>query len=610
MPRSEKDNRINVISIESPLQNIERPADVRDVNRFDEFLGQFKEGIPDTPEGRKLIEDARAIPTDMLPCLDPLLKKGLFGGPDAFPKVEEVIKHGKRIIIVEPDGTKTNYSDKYLNNPTVDLLLKMEKDPEYRTNYGRMLLGHLGLFLGGKGKYQLENYEKEFGKGTPSDPANKPRVFIGMPDGPAAAFLDKESTAALEQISGMEKAAEDEQKKLGNQLAEKNKIAEEAHRKTEEKRQDLANTANPELPEKPREKNAFRRFLTSLHLWSHSQKYKEELQNYNRIKEERSVYDDKKKQLETLESEEQKLKNDAEAVQNEIAKSKEQFELQLKQFKESAQYQDCREALEEGIGFAQQYQDEKDEFLRKTFEYQTSAKVLQETLRNPGAVEKIQKSRAGQFSEGSVETLIDIIKNREENDRALREGEAKLTEEQKNTIRKAKKSGYKLDDQVRIDNAPYQNINKFVTLVDYQAASKNAYHAERNYKNDPENKQRSFDKHTNSDYQAMVKSSKECFEEVFGMKPDVATVQAVIDSVNLNSYVKQGITQIDKKVYDPEIHTLPKVNDVNVGDMTLLLMSGIKTATMGPQKAPQPVHNEQPSEAAPEHENQQLVKLF
>lgn len=587
MPRSKNGNKVAPISFASPLEEISTPYDISKVRQYDAFLAQFQKGIPDTPEGRALIEDARNIPTNMLPCLNPLTHQGLFGGLDAFPSVKTVYEHGKRIIIVEPDGTKTNYSEKYLENPTVKLMLKLESDPISRANYGRMLLGHLALFLGGPGKFDLDNYQQEFGGITPSDPASKAQVLIDVPNGPAMAVTDKDGLVVRDKIESLEKQAAEAQKKLEEKYAEKNKLAEEKQAEAEEQQQELDNMPNPELPPAPRERNAFRRFLTSLHLWSHSARYKADLQKYNSVKAERQKYAEKKEAVDAVLTEAQSLKTAADAVQGEITDSKNKFDQEMQAFKESAEYKKSGTALESRIAVAQQYQREKEEYLNKSFDHMTSAAVLKEKLQQPSAVEKIKQAHAAQFSPGSVEVLLNIIQNREMIVQIGKESPVDLTPEQKQTIRSARKKGYQLDPNVHYD-APYENINEFVTLVDYQTASKIAHHAEAKYQNDPKTKQASFNGRANAAYNDMVAASKQAFEDIFGLKPDVETVQAVINSINLDSYVRQGITQIDKVNYDPALHKLPKVSDVNVGDMTLLLMSGIKTAYLGPQESPRP----------------------
>ncbi len=95
----------------------------------------------------------------------------------------------------------------------------------------------------------------------------------------------------------------------------------------------------------------------------------------------------------------------------------------------------------------------------------------------------------------------------------------------------------------------------------------------------------------------MVKSSKECFRDIFVLEPTVENVQAVVNSLNLDRYVRQGIRQIDGMDYDPVKHKLPPVNEGNLDDMTLLLMSGIKTAALVPQKGPDIENGKDPNQS-------------
>ncbi len=79
----------------------------------------------------------------------------------------------------------------------------------------------------------------------------------------------------------------------------------------------------------------------------------------------------------------------------------------------------------------------------------------------------------------------------------------------------------------------------------------------------------------------MVKDSRKAFEDNFGIEANPKNVQAVADAFELDKYVKYGVVNIDGEEYGPE-DKLPRVDETNVGDMTFLLMSGIKTvAVMG-----------------------------
>ena len=64
------------------------------------------------------------------------------------------------------------------------------------------------------------------------------------------------------------------------------------------------------------------------------------------------------------------------------------------------------------------------------------------------------------------------------------------------------------------------------------------------------------------------------------MEATPENVQEVVDKVGLDQYVKQGVEKLDGEVYNPAEDKIPPVNESNCGDITLLLMSGLKTVAM------------------------------
>ena len=589
-------------SYESPFHE----GNVNESGDWDPFLESFQNGIVDNEAGRNLIESVRSNSYTMMPPLENLFRQGLFGGRDAFPTVEEVMRDGRRITIVEADGTLTTYTDKYLmNNPTVASLRQMEGDQRGSAGYGRVLLGHLGLFLGGKGKADLKNYEKAFGSQSPADPKSRIGVYIDTPNG-MQMVTDKTTLDTVNREKDLLEKAGQEHKKLEEELAKKTSPVEakEQELKTAAERRDRL--YHEELPPFPRERNAFRRFFTRIHLAPHSEQYNKDMEKYNTVKRMRAPYEKRQKEYEELLKKEptlESLKAEQKAAQDRLDE-KIQADLQA-----AEAFRNENRFAEEKAEWLTEVSDRvrviQREDAQQAYEAKTSEETLRHKLEEPGALDKVTSSKAVQFSKGSVGAMLDIINNRAAIDAEMKKDTPQLDERNRQIWEKAKrlaKDNPKLTVQegVEIDNTPYNDINKLVTLTDYLNASKFAQTVESEFKDQAEedarkgleprdysaDKRHTFDKLARTHYETMVKSSQKCFQEVFDLEPTVENVQTVIKSVNLDKYVKQGIRQIDGTDYEPEGHALPPVSEENVGDMTLLLMSGIKTAVMGPQKGP------------------------
>ena len=597
---AQPEKEMKVFNFQSPFNsfNADRSAPI------DAFLGQFRDGIPKNEEGKKLIEEVNANASTMLSPLDDLFRQKLFGGGDALPSVDEVVKHGRRIIIVEPDGAVTNYTDKYLKNPTVEYLRELEKESGGKRTFGRPLLAHLGLFLGGKGDANLKNYDKAFGNLSPAAVDSKSKVFIDMPNGELLALTDEASKRAIDREKAIQEAAAQEQRKPKEELEKKTAAVEAKRQEIEKARNRYERLAHPEIPPVPREKNPFRRFFTRLHLAPHSAGYKRDLEKYNEAKRLRAPYESKKKEFEemlkqepTLESLEAEQKTAQDKLDDQIKKDSEI----LQEHQATDAYQNAAEKKEALKTVTDQYRKEKGELTQKIHEAQTGPKAVREKLMKPSAVEKIKSSHAVQFSRGAVGAVLDIIRHRELLDAEMKQNPPRMDEQQRQILKQVKNTR-NFKEGVFLDNTPNHDVNKLVTLTDYETASRYASGIEEGYakkeqedsekgaepKDYASEKQHAFNRLARDNYNWKVESSKKTFQSIFGLEPTVENVQSVINSVDLDKYVKQGITQIDLEKYDPARHKLPSVNETNLGDMTFLLMSGIKTASLGPQAAHEP----------------------
>lgn len=322
----------------------------------------------------------------------------------------------------------------------------------------------------------------------------------------------------------------------------------------------------PTVPDPPVERNIFRRFFSWIGLAKHTKEYNDSMEKRQQAIKDRDVY---RKAKETIESALNAAADDP-------------------LMKKAAVQQGRIESL-----FAAKKRD-LDRVRMK--------------LADSKALKNIADSKAAVFTEGSVSAMLDVIHNRPLMAEKIRKTEApkKDTEAVENFAK------YHHVDQIEVDDTPTDDVNKLVTLVSPLKAGIAAHDAEIA---GPEYRNEIFNNEVKKEYAEMVDDAKRAFRENFGLEASPANVQAVADTFKLDEYVKYGVERIDKKIYGDE-DKLPKVDANNVGDITFLLMSGIKTvAVMGnlvkdtdvkkPEK--QPVVNNAPQLApASEAEGSQL----
>jgi hypothetical protein len=75
-------------------------------------------------------------------------------------------------------------------------------------------------------------------------------------------------------------------------------------------------------------------------------------------------------------------------------------------------------------------------------------------------------------------------------------------------------------------------------------------------------------------YKEQVDTARLLFYKVFRKEPTVENVKAVTETVGLEKHIKKQM-EADNMNYE-EKHQIPKIDESNVGDITLLLMTGLK----------------------------------
>ena len=299
----------------------------------------------------------------------------------------------------------------------------------------------------------------------------------------------------------------------------------------------------PEIPAKPTESNIFRRFFAWIGIAKHSKEYNDRMAERDKAVADKNTYREAKETLEAT------MKQ---AIDDPLMK------------KAQAQQQKVEDAFKV-----------KPKDLGK----------LKTKLTDQKTLKSIVNSKAPVFTEGSVSAILNVIYARPLVGEHVK---GEMSEKDKEKIETFER--YNHIDKKDFDNNPITEVNKFVTLVHPFKAGMFAHSAEvmgEDYRHEE------FNFRAKKDYQEMVDDSKRAFKENFGIEPNPANVQAVADAFDLQKYVKYGVETIDRAVYGAE-DKLPKVDETNVGDITLLLMSGIKTvAVMGNL-----VHDTQPKKQA------------
>ena len=232
-----KSRKNDVIAFESPLDN--ELLKLMNTGKqcqsaMDVMLDTFQQGMEKTNAGYSAMRTLYKNSPSLVNWTTPLKIAGLLGDNPGDPSVDDVIEAGNHIKIVGPDGKTTDFSTKFLNNPTVDSFREKEKSLSARDkHYGNVLLAYMGAFLTEKKDGRFKNLEKGFDGINPLDPGDY-QVYLEMPDKSRQILVDSAT------------------KNRRDELIDKIEASEKTM---------LSYPEEPRIPAPPRERNVFRRFF-------------------------------------------------------------------------------------------------------------------------------------------------------------------------------------------------------------------------------------------------------------------------------------------------------------------------------------------------------------
>ena len=511
----------------------------------------------------------------MLPSMEPLLMKGMCGGGDAFPSVEDMIETGSHIYIQKPDGSVTTYTNEFLRNKTVDEFREMEK---HGRPVGRTMIAHLALFLTeSKGNGKLKKTGNAFKGLNPGD--NASRVFI-LPKGDDPMLLNTLSPEMEADFKAKESTVNnltETIKKLQLLISEKQQSCSDLEQQAGDREFELIEEYGdeaPEVPPAPREKSGFRRFLC-LFGFPHSAAYTESKRVYDEASQKKQDYDTKQNEIDSIREQIDKLKAEVEFSEKTVEDAKNSLETAMEEVRNceaNAFVEKAGAALPKIIELEERHKKQKayaDEFeadrkaKEKEKEFRHEKKEIISKLLNVEAVEEIDKAQIPELGLGSTAASVDLI-NRGVSERlnlaAINGMDFQLSE-------------------VLLERSEAKNyMDKVMAL---RKLAKEA--------TDPEDKKKALEQYTAkreelaNEYRNRIINSKKLFEKTFGMKPTQKNVQNVMNALGFEKMVHDRIKKVDDPKTDDTAQynarfTLPKVTNENVNQMTLLLMGGIKTA--------------------------------
>ena len=525
------ETRVQYIGIGSPLSrasyiNPKKRSEI--LKHLNVMLGSFQNGMGKTPEEQdamKALNEEQGLDSWLrhVRLLDPR------GGK---PTVAQMLQAGQKVVIIGDDGKPATYTDKFFNNETV--LTLQEEEKKTGKPMGSLMAAHMAMFFGERKAPGLENMETAFGGLNVVDARlqKKSPAYILTGDDAIVSVLEYKISQAVDMIQGRVKDLEDELEE--EELNPPDDIGEE-----------------PVVPAMPREKNFFRRFVCFFG-FPHSREYTEALAERERKEAELEEYREKKPEYDR-----QKLEYETKV------KERRQKEERLAQIKEDAKnnkfiawknkvLENARMNAEKLLPFinetVKQKQMEQDmEGIKKATDHERDMEKFRnnipEMILNEGTVKKLNDSVLRTFQPGSLALMLELIHYKGSKFSEPRMEEELLQSMDPGTAGFLAKSA--------VEN------NKFAD------ASKRASRTEEDYL-----------KQVDKNYKEQVDTARLLFYKVFGKEPTVENVKAVTETVGLEKHIKMQM-EADNMNYE-EKHQLPKVDESNVGDITLLLMTGMK----------------------------------
>ena len=581
----QKETNYEILRFESPLDSDDINAGKKSAltDKLDYMLANWDSGLFKEPEGEETMDylygsdpvSQKNLRIAMVMPLQELHKRNLCGGMDAWPSVDDMIETGNHIYITKPDGTTVSYTDEFFRNPTIDRLRELEQSKKGRS-YGSIMAAHLSLFLSeAEGRAQLKNVKQGF---HGLNPAEKGTVVTILAPGCAPIAVNP-YTKEEENLFDSKQSVIEKGKAT---LAEKEQLLSAQNKDLDLKNQELKKEEDtlqekggePVLPDKPAEKNFFRRILCAFG-FRHSASYLKQQEAYQAVVRERTEYRELQERIEKLKDEANTLKNDIQNTKTQIETAQvtvketekvlagtEVYQL-MTRVPDALSHAEAREKMlkvDKEIARAEKEAAAGEKEKKKTGALE---KEILPKLMNLEAIDRIDKSALTPLAIGQTASMIDLIKEKQ----MLVLGKE---------ILRVKGMSYRMSEAL-MDRREAEQYMKTMKSLSSMASDKKDTSLEDRKK--AEEQYRKMKSRLAEVYDFRISESVKLFEETFGMKAEPENVQKVIDATGLEKQVKDRIDLVDRpSEADGKRYQLPKVNSRNCGAMTMLLMSGIKTA--------------------------------
>ena len=526
------ETRVQYIGIGSPLSHASyrQPKKRSEIlKHLNVMLGSFQNGMGKTPEEQDAM---KALNEEQ--GLDSWLRHARLLDPRAGkPTVAQMMQAGQKVVIIGDDGKPTTYADKFFNNETV--LTLQEEEKKTGKPMGSLMAAHMAMFFGeSKRAKGLENMETAFGGLNVVDARmqKKSPAYILTGDNTIVSVLEDNVRRAVDKIQGQVKELEDELE--DEELKPPDDIGEA-----------------PVVPQMPREKNFFRRFVCFFG-FPHSREYTEALAERERKQAELEDYREKKPEYDRQKQEYETKAEERRKKEERLAEIREQAKNDKYVAWKDKVLENARMNAEKLLPFinetVKQKQMEQDmEGIKKATDHERDMEKFRnnipEMIMNEGTVKKLNDSVLKTFQPGSLALMLELIHYKGSKFSEPRMEEELLQSMDPGTAGFLAKSA--------VEN------NKFAD------ASKRASRTEEDYL-----------KQVDKNYKEQVDTARLLFYKVFGKEPTVENVKAATETVGLEKHVKMQM-EADNMNYE-EKHQLPKIDESNVGDITLLLMTGLK----------------------------------
>ncbi len=503
---------------------------------MDNMLKAFQTQNFDTEEAKEAEEfftNGKIGNTYVRYRVDSSLNRGGISADDMY-NVAGAMRVGRNIIVAGSNKKSSTFSDTYFSNDKVTKLAQEEGEGKTVRNRGALLAAFLCVFLSEANNPNLTNYQKTFYGNTP----DKTPVYVARDNGTVSAYVDQKSKDAfndeLKEYVGIEES-----------LKEKNKAFDDSTKTYQAATEEfVAKFAEvPVIPEKPREKNGFRRFFNRMKLAGHSKDYKAQKAAYEQAVALKQEYDRELEKLDQLKKGVENKSDEVDEVRQKINKYVEDYAKNNKISSLDQKTGYVWNALQNVSRVEVHAQKEKEKHIRQQ---------LQISLSAPDRLAYLKMGDGIHIKKGGLSQMMSLIN--------LSKGPSEIgTNMRVNPRRLA------LVTEMLSYNA--QDLIGDISKKAMQGSGK------------MERKKMNAKMMAYLSYQREQYSNLNTFQKMFNMPATPENVQRVADIIGLDKLVKDRLINVDKvERYDEKTMGLPKVTKDNYADITSLMVFSLRTA--------------------------------